>query len=140
MSWLASQQRCNERSLYHKLQAMQDTHSRSHASSVRKSSTHERICWDEARRKERKKERKQSWRVDINNLALALFMLVNMISSWHFYTDVKALKKSWLHYQLQKDNTMLWRFRDRVFKKKCSCENASHRLWMMHICKTSLQD
>ena len=58
MSWLASQQRCNERSSYHELQAMQDMHSRSHASSVWKSSTHEKVCWDETRRKERKKESK----------------------------------------------------------------------------------
>ncbi len=63
MSWLASQQRCNERSLYHKLQAMQDTHSRSHVSSVQKSSTHERVCWNETRRKkkERKKTKLKNW-------------------------------------------------------------------------------
>ncbi len=91
-------------------------------------------------KKKRKKERKQSWRIDINNLALALFMLVSMINSRHFYTDAKALKKTWLHYQLQEDNMMLWRFKSRVFKKKCNCENASHRLWMMHICKTSSRD
>ncbi len=76
----------------------------------------------------RKKERKQSWRIDINNLALALFMLVNMINSQHFYTDAKALKKLWLCYQLQKDNMMLWRFKSWVFKRKCSCKNASYRL------------
>ncbi len=140
MSWLASQQRCNERSLYHELRAMQDMHSRFHASSVWKSSTHKKICWDETRRKERKKERKQSWRVDINNLTLALFMLISMINSRHFYTNAKALKKSWLCYQLQEDNTMLWRLKDRVFKKKCSCKNASHQLWTMHVCKTSLRD
>ncbi len=79
---------------------MQDMHSRSYASSVQKNSTHKRVCWDETRRKERKKERKQSWRIDINNFALALFMLVNMINSQHLYTDAKMLKKSWLHYQL----------------------------------------
>ncbi len=58
MSWFASQQRCNEKSSYHELRVMQDMHSRSHASSVQKSSTHERVCWDETRRKERKKESK----------------------------------------------------------------------------------
>ncbi len=135
-------------------------------------------------KKKRKKERKQSWRIDINNLALTLFMLVKMINSQHFYTDakalkmsllcyqlskdlrmidinnfaltlfmlinminlrhfytdVKALKKSLLRWQLQENNMMLWRLKDWVFKKKCSCENASHRLWMMHVCKTSLRD
>ncbi len=91
-------------------------------------------------KKKRKRERKQSWRVDINNLALALFMLISTVSSRHFYTDAKALKKSWLRYQLQKDNTMLWRLRDRVFKKECSCENASHRLWTMRVCETSSRD
>ena len=59
-SWsaLASQQRCHKRSSYHELQAMQNTHNRFHASSVQKSSTYERVCWDETRRKERKKESK----------------------------------------------------------------------------------
>ncbi len=33
-------------------------HSRSHALSVQKSSIHEKVCWDETRRKERKKESK----------------------------------------------------------------------------------
>ncbi len=37
---------------------MQDMHSRSHASSVWKSKTHKRVCWNETRRKERKKESK----------------------------------------------------------------------------------
>ncbi len=45
--------------------------------------------------------------IDINNFALALFMLINMINSRYFYTDVKALKKLLLCCQLQKDNMML---------------------------------
>ncbi len=59
-SWfaLALQQRCHKKSLYHELQAMQNTHSRFHALSVQKSSTHERIFWNETRRKERKKKSK----------------------------------------------------------------------------------
>ena len=91
-------------------------------------------------KKKRKKERKQSWRININNLALTLFMLISMINSRHFYTDARMLKKSWLCYQLQEDNMMLWRLKDQVFKRKCNCENVSHQLWMMHVCKTSLQD
>ncbi len=34
-------------------------------------------------------------------------MLINMINSQHFYMSAKVLRKSWLHYQLQEDNTML---------------------------------
>ena len=37
---------------------MQNMHNRSHASSVQKSNTHERVCWNETKRKERKKESK----------------------------------------------------------------------------------
>ncbi len=57
MSWLASQQHCNERSLYFKLQAMQDTHSRFYVLSSLK----EQYSWksmlkqDKKRRKEEKK-------------------------------------------------------------------------------------
>ncbi len=58
MSWLALSQHCNERSSYHELQTMSDMHSRSHASSVQKINTHERLCWNETRKKERKKENK----------------------------------------------------------------------------------
>ncbi len=70
-------------------------------------------------KQEEKKERKQSWRVNINNLALALFMLVNMINSQHFYTDVKALKTLLLCYQLLKDIMMLWRFKNNWHQQSC---------------------
>ncbi len=45
--------------------------------------------------KKKKKRRKESKdeEIDINNLTLALFMLINMINSQHFYISVKALKK-----------------------------------------------
>ncbi len=45
--------------------------------------------------KKKKKKRKESKdeEIDINNLTLALFMLINMINSQHFYISVKALKK-----------------------------------------------
>ncbi len=80
--------------------------------------------------KKKKKRRKESKdeEIDINNLALALFTLIDMINSQHFYINVKVLKKSWLRYQLQEDNTMLWRLKDQVFEKKCNCENVFHRL------------
>ncbi len=58
------------------------------------------------------KNKIKSWRVDINNLALTLFTLINMINSQHFYTDVKALKTLLLHYQLSKDIIILWRFKN----------------------------
>jgi len=60
-------------------------------------------------RQEEKKRRKESKdkEIDINNLALALFMLINMINSQHCYSDAKVLKKLLLHYQLQENNTML---------------------------------
>ncbi len=46
-------------------------------------------------RQEEKKRRKESKdeEIDINSLALALFMLINMINSQHFYMSVKALRK-----------------------------------------------
>jgi len=48
------------------------------------------------RDKKKKKKRNESKdeEIDINNLALALFMLVSMINSQHFYMSVKMLKKS----------------------------------------------
>ena len=103
-----------------------------------KSSIHKRICWNETRKKKKKKSKNEE--ININNLALALFMLINMINLQHFYISAKVLKKSWLCYQLQENNTMLWRFKNWVFEKKCNCENASHWLWTMCICKTSSRD
>jgi len=46
--------------------------------------------------KKKKKRRKESKdeEIDINNLALALFTLIDMINSQYFYINVKALKKS----------------------------------------------
>jgi hypothetical protein len=60
-------------------------------------------------KQEEKKRRKRSKdkEIDINNLALTLFMLINIINLRRFYTDVKALKKSLLCCQLQEDNAML---------------------------------
>jgi len=66
----------------------------------------------EMRQEKRKKEEKQSWRVDINNFTLVLFTFVSMINLQNFYTDVKVLKMSLLHYQLLKDIMMLWRFKN----------------------------
>ncbi len=67
------------------------------------------LKWNKKKKKTRKENKDKE--IDINNLALALFMLINMINSQHFYMNVKVLKKSWLHYQLQEDNTMLWRLK-----------------------------
>ncbi len=105
---------------------------------VEYSTRHDQSRWNKKKKKRRKESKDEE--IDINNLALALFMLVSTINSQHFYTSAKMLKKSWLCYQLQEDNTMLWRLEDRVFEKKCSCENASHRLWTMRVCKTSSRD
>ncbi len=58
-------------------------------------SSKEQYSWKSMLRrnkKKRKKERKQSWRVDINNLALTLFMLVSMINHDIFIQMLKRWK------------------------------------------------
>ncbi len=56
------------------------------------------LKWDKKKKKRRKESKNEE--IDINNLALALFILINMINLQHFYISIKVLKKSWLCYQL----------------------------------------
>jgi len=69
-------------------------HSRSYVSSDSKEQYSQKNMLKQNKKKKKRRKESKDEEIDINNLALALFTLIDMINSQHFYINVKALKKS----------------------------------------------